>query len=181
MLRTQAAFDEAGQSLLEMVILIGFALVIVTGLTIVTINGLKNSQFSQNQTQAAGLAQEAIDCVRSIRAKNRPVNFISVSDTYYWYDRESPGQSNQIWDRSLPGIYFSISTSGNSCNGLVQSGLSDNSDSSLSSGFNKTFVRKIYISDYYNNSNQKKVDVSVSWIDISGTHQSQITTLLSRY
>src|SRR5258708_4225759 len=78
---------QIGQSLLEVVVLIGLALVIVTGLTVVTINGLKNTQFSQNQAQATRFAQDAVDCVRSIKDTNKPITI--GGSPYYWYDASS--------------------------------------------------------------------------------------------
>jgi hypothetical protein len=61
---------EAGQTLLEIVVMIGVILVIVSGLTITVVNGLKNSQLSQNQAQATKLAQEGIEKVKTIKANN---------------------------------------------------------------------------------------------------------------
>lgn len=199
--------NQLGQSLIEVVVLVGLALVIVTGLTIVTVNGLKNSQFSQNQAQATRLAQEAIDCIRSVRDKNLPMCIGGSGSTctggtrYYWYDRETPQFSNQVWSLSFlsPGTNFSlVFPAGNSsnCIGLQSTTAVGNNncsslplatmtDSSLNAGpFAQTFSRTINFQDDTNlspSTDFKRVNVTVYWSDISGSHCSQIVTILSHY
>jgi hypothetical protein len=176
-----------GQSLLEMVVLIGLALVIVTGLTIVTVNGLKNSQFSQNQAQATRLTQEAIDCVRTAKDKNLPVcvdgtwNTVSCDGgtAYYWYDRETASYVNQIWGDNAVRNYKILTNVSSSCVGL-QSVASGEKDTSLGPSFSSTFTRTIRM-QHIPVSSDKRVTVNVSWSDISGMHQSNLATILSRY
>ncbi len=157
-----------GQSLLEVIVLIGLALVIVTGLTVVTVNGLKNSQFSQNKAQATRLAQEGIDCVRTVRDKNWTVTISGTA--YYWYNT-----TPFIWTFpiSTPRT-FSILPG---CIGLTESA----TDTSLSTAYSSTFTRVITIQDFNGNTNQKRITVVVRWNDISGQHQSQLVTVLSNY
>jgi type II secretory pathway pseudopilin PulG len=193
MARQRLVLNQLGQSLMEMVVLIGLALVIVTGLTLVTISGLKNSQFSQNQSQATRLAQEAIDCVRNLRDKNLPVciggtgtpDVCTGGTPFYWYDRENPTHASQIWANNTNNN-FAISPAGG-CAGLI-SVAATAPDTSLSASFSSTFTRTIHIQDYPsatctapNTHCQQRVSVTTQWTDISGTHQSQLSTILSMY
>ncbi len=183
----RVAKNNLGQSLLEVIVLMGLALVIVTGLTVVTVNGLKNSQFSQNQAQATRLAEEGIDCVRTIRDKNLPVCIggtgpaCAGGTAFRWYDRET--YPNQMWSFNLPapGSFFMITTlPGNSCTGLQNTTATPPNDTSVGLPFSSTFSRRISIQNY-NVITQKRVTVLVLWNDISGLHQSQLVTVLSNY
>ena len=60
-------FSHKGQSLLELVVSVGLLVVVVTALAVTMINGLRNSQFSQNQSQATKLAQEGLDGVKNVK------------------------------------------------------------------------------------------------------------------
>lgn len=160
-----------GQSLLEMVLIIGVLLIVISAVVVVTLNGLKNSQFSNNQIKATKLAQEGINKVRDIKNKNCPVE-ITGEPLYYW---SVPPPSQSIWARVIPDsspISFKIQAN-SPC--LLQS----IQDDSLSPTFKDQFRRVIQISGI--KTNQKKIISIVSWSDFTGDHQSKLVTILSDY
>ncbi len=175
--------NSLGQSLLEVAMAVGVVIVVVTALTTVTLNGLRNSQFAQNQSQATKLAQDALEKVRTIRDREGMVN-----------------SSATTWSGFFPvncaisDCYFQLgvqTTDGSSCTNTVP--LPTNTPSCLKSYgsfllaseqlLNK-FTRTIQI--HYSNisspcaADQKKVMVTVSWQDASGKHQSYLETILGK-
>lgn len=160
--------NQRGQSLLEIVITIGVIMVVISGLAITTINGLKNSQFSKNQVQATKLAQEALTKVKVIRNLDYAVS--GPSPATKW---------SELWAMNL----------GAACSGQCRYILKEPVNSTLiwlqfQSADTKEpladgFQRQIIIEDFI--ANQKKVTVGVIWSDYSGTHQSQLVTILAKY
>lgn len=169
----------AGQSLLEIIIAIGIAIVIVIAITIITTQGLYNSQLSKNQLQATKYAQEGLEKLRSFKETNTP--FDSSGTLLYWYNL-----TPQIW---VP----TISTLCSSCNFMFQScsvssicptgskltrfNPATSDGESLQGGL---FYRKILIDDSLS-PNQKKFISIVSWGDFVGGHESQLETVLANY
>ena len=160
-------FSAKGQTLLELTVLIGVMLAVIAGLAITTINGLKNSQLSQNQAQATKLAQEGLENLRTAKERNCPV--VLSSGSYSWY-----GEGNLIWGTSIAAP-VSVQVSLGSCSVSVQANDNVNMPSTLIS----RFTRIITIQDETGNTNQKKIVSSVGWTDISGTHNSNLVTILS--
>lgn len=156
--------NNRGSTLLEVLVSLALVLFVVTALTITTINGLKNSQLSQNQLQATKLAQEGVELVKQARERNCPVSIIGESTSYFWY---GPGQS--IWSRAFVPTDFKMNSSGSSCS-IDQV----TKDEVLENKFN----RKITIEDS-GALNRKKVTVRVSWTDFSGAHTTEVVTVLS--
>ncbi|MDO8429123.1 MAG: hypothetical protein Q7S88_00655 [Candidatus Daviesbacteria bacterium] len=64
---------ESGQSLLEVVIALSAVGVVLGALLLITITGLNNNRFAQNQVKATKYAQETIDKIKSIRDRNGTV------------------------------------------------------------------------------------------------------------
>lgn len=157
--------NSKGSTLLEVLVSLALVLFVVTALTITTINGLKNSQLSQNQLQATKYAQEGVEQIKQARERNCKIFVTGESDPYVWY---GPGQS--IWNRSLGATDFKLNVSGTECN-LNQV----NSEETIVSKFS----RKITLQDDGSNSDRKKVTVKVSWTDFSGAHKSELITILS--
>lgn len=160
-------FSAKGQTLLELTILIGVMLAVVAGLAITTINGLKNSQLSQNQAQATKIAQEGLENLRTAKERNCSVVISGVS--YKWY-----GDGSLIWDINV-AMPTSVQVSLGSCTVSEQT----NDNANMSATLINRFTRVITIQDEVGNMNQKKVVSSVSWTDISGLHNSNLVTILS--
>lgn len=160
--------NQKGQSLLEIVIALGLALIISTGLIITTVNGLKNSQFSKNQAQATKYAQEAIDQVRTIRDRDYTVCGPSNIDRF-----------SDLWPVGVCSVACSYNLKKSSTDGYCPGDKSSPiwlKDSSSPETIGN-FKRQILIDTFA--LNQKRVTVNVSWTDISGFHQSQLVTILA--
>ena len=59
--------SRTGQTLLEVVVAVGIALVVVGALTVAATNAVRNASLSKNQTQATRLAQDGIEKARALR------------------------------------------------------------------------------------------------------------------
>ncbi len=171
--------NQRGQSLLEMVITIGVAVVIIVALTITTVKGLQSGQFAQNQVQAAKLAQEGLERMRSFRENDVPVRLGGVD--YSW----SASASQTIWGVNFdPGAcagfggsncYFQfLNCPGPSC---YAQGIIASTEGEVIPG--TIFRRKIMIEDY--SVDNKKITSIVTWSDTSGKHESKVVTVLSNY
>lgn len=173
-------FDR-GQSLLEVTISIGISVIVLTALTIVTISGLKNSQFSQNQEIATKLAQAWMDKVRTVRDRDGMVCNPNVY--YHW---------NALWSNtcnsgSTTCYNFTLNDNTPSCVGTPSSYnpsapwlLSEPSNYSVPDSQYPQFQKQILIEDFGGDPTQKKVTVTVGWTDLSGAHQSQLVTILTK-
>lgn len=158
-----------GQSLLELVIVMGVAVVVVGALTVVTISSLRNANLSKSELQATKFAQEGIEKVRSIRDRDGGVitNFNGVPTNKF----------SQLWGIQINSVCTPLP-----CNFLLNSlnntlTQTNTNSESLAGGFE----RRIKITD--NNttySNIKTVTVLVNWIDFAGTHESHLTTYLRK-
>lgn len=170
---------EKGQTLLEVTVAIGLAVVILGALTILTITSLRNSQFAQNQTNATKLAQEGLEEIRSMRDRNQDGSVCLISSGFNHYNW------TELWGYSC----------GSNCTFRLQSSgfcsLNSGSFPAVASPYlqsippgtaeviNNKFTRKITIANY--GSNQKKVTSQVSWNDSSGQHQTTLVTILANY
>lgn len=162
-------FSHKGQSLLELVVSIGLLIIVVTALAITTINGLRNSQLSQNQSQATKIAQEGIDGVKSIRARNCVVS--AAGGSYYWYNIATGG-TNSIWSN------LTFDTSGRNFQPVINSSTCQLTEAN-SEQIDSKFVRVININKTV--SGDLLVNSTVSWNDNTGDHRSSISTLLTNY
>lgn len=154
--------SQKGQSLLEIVVMIGVLVVIVTGLVIVTINGLKNSQFSKNQLQATKLAQAGLEQVRTIKNRNCPV--VVGNDSYWWFNAPL-----LVWgESSVDNTNFQIILDDSRCE-LKQSLNPD--------FFNNQFSRFVEMRN--DPAGGKLITVRVIWSDFSGSHEAKHVTILA--
>lgn len=174
---------QTGQTLIELVISIGLILIIITGVTILTVNGLKNSQFSRNQVQATKLAQEGIEKMRTIRD-----NSFTICG---WVGNATQPPPNGLWGAGCPaGCRYLIKETAGTCNSTATSALWINYTPSTSTvdtinigGVN--FKRSVTVTDTTDLNGVatafvKNIDVIVTWTDSSGTHDSKVSTQLSR-
>jgi Tfp pilus assembly protein PilV len=160
--------NQKGQSLLELVVLIGVIVIVVTGMVATLVYGLKNSSFSQNQLQATKLAQEGLELMRTARQRNCVVNVGAFP--YYW----SPqlGQTT-IWNQSAiftGSTFFRVNLQATPCN--VTSNASAESFSTVG-----PFNRTITLTDL--TQSQLRVTSIVTWTDPSGSHSSNLSTILA--
>lgn len=186
---------EKGQSLLEITISIGVAIIIIMALTVITITGLRNSQFAQDQVQATKYAQDWLEQVRVIRDRDG-----------YVYINSGSSSTPTSWSTSgwtgcgpVPGCSFTIGTfisgSPSFCSTVLPSSTalpclySPTSTQPISG---TVFSRTITIRDCNAKppppildpdpkciGKQRKVTVVVSWSDASGMHDSQLSTILA--
>jgi len=148
-------FNWRAQSLIEVVV----AMAVITGLAIALVTmslfSQKTAREATNTTQASKLAQENIEQVRIFRDRQGYSAFSSVSDGCHTLGTSNPDPST-----------WSFSPSFDCLTGTGETKTLDKTD----------FYRKIKIESV---SATKKVTVTVSWTDSSGTQKVTNTTLLS--
>lgn len=160
--------NQKGANLIEIVVMMGVLMTVLSAVVVVTINGLKNSQFAKNQLLATKLAQEGIDKVKLAKNKNCQISFNSTQ--YYWY-----GAPN-IWDNADILVSTSYSVDLTASPVCMQPNISD----PVGPNFDSKFVRKIYLeNDGVLANKRKKLTSEVSWNDLSGQHSSKLVTILS--
>ncbi|MDO8576947.1 MAG: prepilin-type N-terminal cleavage/methylation domain-containing protein [Candidatus Daviesbacteria bacterium] len=158
--------NEAGQSLIEVIVAVTVGILVVSALTFATIFSLRNASFAKNSAQATKLAQEGIEKVRTIRDRDGSVIFTAGNTT--------TSKFSDLWgvqmSTSCTPCYFSLS------NGLNPSVAANFDD--LGNGLQ----RQIQISEEANVDwrSQKKITVVVKWSDFAGSHESKLVTILRR-
>ncbi len=168
--------NNKGQSLLEFVVSIGLVIVVITGLTITTVNGLRNSQFSKNQTQATKLAQEGLEQTRAIRDRDYIICPSSgcVRWSIFWTDATCT--------QAAPCTFVLKTT--NCALPTAETSPFCLSTSPTPEILNGDLKRQITVTDEPTGTigkYQKKVLSTVSWNDVSGSHQSELATILANY
>lgn len=149
---------EAGQTLIEVIVVVTVSVIVVGALVFATIASLRNASFSKNQAQATKLAQDGLEKVRTIR--DRDTTFLGL-----WARRMSD---------CVGSICYFIFSPPNS-NNLVQSSGSNDFEN-LGNGLE----RQVQIKDGVSFDIEKIVTVMVRWRDYSGYHQSLLTTSLRK-
>lgn len=136
---------EKGQTLIEILVAMGTAVVIVSAITVAVIAALYNAQFSKNQNLASQYAQQGMEIMKKIRDSGWN-NFNNLSSASYCLDK------NQT--TLLEGDKKNMSVTG--C--AKGSGNGRNIDD--------TFAREIVIEKNSDAcSTQTRVSVFVSWAD----------------
>jgi len=192
-MRVTVKLTEKGQSLLEVAIALGIGMIIITALTVVTLEGLRNSQFSENLTQSTGYATEGRDIARTMRDRNSPV-YYSASASYSWADffntyiscNGAVGRCDfalgVVSGGATPTCTVNGSTQLNASNAcLLYIGTSGTPEYLLSKKFTR-LVNIIDCSKLVGDSScpsGKKVTVTVYWNDATGKHNSNLVTILA--
>lgn len=201
---------QSGQSLLEVVIALSATGVVLGALLLITITGLNNNRFAQNQVKATKYAQETIDKIKSIRDRDSEVKLrvggcesIKFSQLYIHrlYSNQVSCAASQGVCTNVPqgtpneswGCYFilrSNETGQDTVFSLDEPATVSQieecvSESSLQTDCNSStssgFKRKIFITDKQSNYDKEKlITVSVSWEDASGLHESSLRTILTK-
>ncbi len=165
----KTSFEPQGQALLEVTIASGLAIVVIAAIAVTTIIGLRNSQYAQNQIQATKLAQEGLEQVRVIKDRNCPVTDTG-SVIYYWRADPANSTGNLVWNVNFIAPIFVISYNATQCS------LTNGPAQSLANG---RFTRTIALGPA-SVPDKVKVSAQVNWTDYSGTHQSQLVTIISK-
>ncbi len=178
--------NQSGQTLMELVVVIGVAVIVVGALVFATVASLRNAQFAKNQSQATKLAQEGIEKVRVGRDRNQAISSLG-SVTSWNGDTSGVGA---IWAYQINSscgnttltpptyCYFNVTDQG-TLNYLTTSSSLPLSAQTISL-LPTIFRRAVILSDDASWQTQKKVTVIVTWTDFSGTHQSKLTTILGK-
>lgn len=157
-----------------MVVVLAVAVIVVGALVFATIASLRNSNLAKNQSQATKLAQEGIERVRSGRDRNGSFSNFTMADSVdNWTDENL--WSDRIENYCVSPCYFKLE----SVSDLLWWAAGGDIPSDAESLEDGTFKRVVVLSDeeltYWA---EKKVTVIVTWTDFSGTHKSELTTIL---
>lgn len=175
--------SQTGQSLLELVIGLSLISVVIGALAIITTYSLRNTQFSKNQSQATKLAQENLEKIKTIKSSNYGICFSGE------FINSCSGWDN-IWIHPIAaaGEKYTITTGTSGCTVGTLTKPYCLQFSNLSSPIpvpnNTLFSSEIIIySEPVNTpvSDQRKIVSRIYWTDNSGTHTSDLVTVLSRY
>lgn len=108
---------EKGQSLFEVVVALAISAVIIIALVSLVSNSVRNAVFSRNSTQAALMAQEAIEWLRGERDNDTAAFLVNVQIPTYclmnlnWNQSGSCGTNDFIAGTSfIREVAFSLST-----------------------------------------------------------------------
>ncbi len=192
MKKTASKFlDTSGQSLVEVLVALTVAALVILALVVVSLMGLKNAQFAQNQAKVTKYAQEAIDQVRAIRDRNGNVTFQNnLSNPACTPCSGNTCAFSGLWSCQLTkssgspctlspgnGCYLVLSADGTS---LSEPSSLNNANQNLGDGFSRQVILEdgAPALDY---SKEKRVRVVVTWTDSSGTHESNVQTILTKH
>ena len=181
-------FSEKGQTLIELVVVVGIAAIVVGALVFATVASLRNAQFSKNQSQATKLAQEGIERVRSGRDRNQCINDSTAGLNSWNGGNIICDNDKSIWEYRIntqcvnaltPNCYFNVKENGD----LDFKTAAADMPISIAEGIppaTAIFRRMVILADDNSYATQKTVTVIVEWTDFSGPHQSKLTTILGK-
>lgn len=167
---------QKGQSLLEIAVSLGLVALIITILTITTLNGLRNSQFAKNQVLASSYAQQGIELVKIMRQRDCLI-VTNQGVNYKWFN--TAGSIPLVWtkfnsdttfDANNP-YFFIADTSATNCQ-LKQQAASESLENGLFSRTTK--LERV-------STGVIRVTVIVSWNDFSGPHETKNVSLVTNY
>lgn len=179
--------DQKGQNILELVLGLGLIAVVSVAISVITVNSLQNTQFSKNQTQATKLAQEIIEKVRTVKNSNFGVcsqaqvaagsSAVCTNWDQIWGDQFGTFETNCVSNQTCTYVL------GGTCLTPVGSGSSQTNPfcvkhSATPLNLGNGFTGQVFIED--EQSSQKRVTVQVNWTDTTGTHMSELVTVLSK-
>lgn len=186
---------QKGQTLIELIVVIVMVVLVVTALTIATISSLRNSNFAKNQSIATKLAQEGLERVRIGRDQNSLIfhDQLSLIGVTSWNGISGTGA---LWDYPIKGncgddtastptyCYFNVDSTINNLTYLISGSPfpTQQAESPFLTGVQtNSFKRVVILSDDSNTYQfQKKVTVVVRWNDVSGNHESRLSTILRK-
>ncbi len=143
-----------GQTLVEIVVVVSVVLMLVSALVVGSISALRNSQKGKDRSLATKYAQEGIELSRKLR-DNGWSTFLTYGD---------PGPKTWCLPKDNVWPASPIITSTSECDGNVDT------------IYNRNIKFLWNVSE-----NRMEVTVTVSWGDISGSQQNQLTTYLTKW
>lgn len=164
----------SGQSLFELVIALGVAVLIIAGLTVTTLVGLRNSQYSQNQIQASKIAQEGIEKIRAAREKDQAI--CQSPQILKWNTQDNNGIWSTVFNPGASTIFY-FSTDSLSPDCFITSNAAA-PNVAAEKALQGKFSRIVYIYDN-GSGNSKDFTVKVQWADYSGIHEANLRTTLA--
>ncbi len=175
--------SQKGQGLLEVLAALTIAMIVLTALSVASINSVRNATFSKNQTIANAYARQAMESVRAYRDIN-PSTFFSSKGTSggtCYYINQSLFTSNPTADWLLPNasgdtapctnITTQVDPNENLANGFIRKIMIDNSATSTCPSAAGASA----------GSKCATVVVYVFWQDASGSHSSTLTSYYSNF
>lgn len=159
--------NQTGETLIELTMAAGLAVLVVSALTITTIIGLRNSQLSQNQAQATKLAQQGIEQVRAIRSRNQSVCLV-LNNPIPW---------DNLYTQEFPDKEKDYKINGTGCSDSSGTYLVLSTTPDLSPTQALPFTRHIHLEK--TSPDQISVSSVITWSDYSGPHQTELITILS--
>lgn len=166
---------EAGQSLIEVLAALTATAVVIIALATVSISGLKNSQFAQNQTKATKYAQNLLEKVKTIKERNLSVTFMGADNSSYnatlsefFYNNDE----NKCPDVDNPCYFQLRETDPNNPLDLIET-----TPTSRYSIPGETLVYEIAM--WRAAVQEENVRVKVFWKDNQGEHNSNLQTVLT--
>lgn len=142
-----------GQTLIEVLLALGTAVVVLSATVVAVISALNNAQFSKNQNLATQYAQQGMEIMRKMRDSNWAM-FSLLSTDQYCLDQNSTELSGR--NRTIQGCAGGSSSNGQNI-GIFARRVDIEKDSSLCGG-----------------SNQTKITVLVSWSSNKCTDSSNL-------
>lgn len=160
----------SGQSLIEVLVVMVVGSIIILAIVSLVLNSMKSSQFAQSQIQATKYAQEAIDKIKDIRARDGSVAY-SCGDTC------SAAKFSDLWS-NLPlscstSCYFVFGTDAGFTKLVGNQSIGDHPDIDSSLTRYITLTRSA-------DRNEITVSVKVRWTDSLGDHESNLQTTLNK-
>lgn len=151
--QSQVSNHQKGQSLLEVLLALGVAIIIIVSLSALAVYGLRNAQHGKNVETATRLAGQGAEQVRTVR------------------DR----QSWQVFRTYPVNSCFQVETSNWT---LQQAGCGG---VPLLNEFSN-FLREIRLTDATTGAGEgRKITVTVFWTDTAGTNQINTDTILTQW
>ncbi len=145
-----------GQTIIEVIVVIGIVVVLTTGLIAGTTSSLKSAQSDRSRSEAVKYAQEGIEVARQLRDENWDT-FFSYGGSVYCLGSDAKGNTN-----------FVVSTGGQCPTNIMMQ------DGTLS-----IFTRSVQFA-WQGNSGMQIV-VTVSYPENSQTKNVQLTTYLTQW
>lgn len=182
--------SQKGQSLLEvMVVLMITVLVLVALLTVVVVS-LRNAQFAQNQTKATKYAQDAIERIKTLRDRN---DSLETNNTVVMQSSPDTHKFSDLWSDKLSNLCAAGTEISGPCyfkiveNSITHAVILTQVDPNVWDDLGDGLKRQIILTDKRSiepnvdkYKYEKELTVRVEWIDASGTHQSDLQTILKK-